>query len=176
MAEIEARRVRLQEHAEVLQRSPVRRPADPVEGLAATRTEPTARWLREHREWVLDPKKNAKLSAAHFDAVAEGLREDSPEYFAHVERRIGLADTSRGNESEDRTAVKYDPADVNTHIRRGGAEVVLTKGEKAAATDGTLLWATGPDRGKPIGVTEFARRKVQMAREGRYHQLNDLTK
>ena len=77
MAEIEARRVRLREHEAALERSPLVQHADPVEALAATRTEPTAKWLREHRDWVTDPKKNAKLTSAHFDAVAEGLTPDT---------------------------------------------------------------------------------------------------
>jgi hypothetical protein len=174
MAEVEARRVRLLEHEQVLRNTPV--PADPVEAACAGLSERSAQWLRKHPEYVVDPRKNAKIRAAHFDAVAEGLREDTPEYFAHVERKIGLSDSTRssrdGSDAGARPAAKYNPADVNTHIRRGGAEVILTKGEKAAATDGTLVWSTGPNRGKPIGVAEFARRKVQMAREGRYNKLD----
>jgi hypothetical protein len=174
MAEIEARRVRLEEQAAALERSPVLQHADPVEALCANRTEPTARWLREHREWVLDPRKSAKVSAAHFDAVAEGLREDTPEYFQHIEHKIGLDGNSRsgGDRGGARPPAKYDPSNVHTHIRSGGSEVILTKGEKEAATNGTLIWNYGPNRGKPIGVAEFAKRKVQMAKDGYYDKLD----
>jgi hypothetical protein len=178
MVEIEARRVRLQEQAEALERSPLVHHADPVEALAATRTEPTAKWLREHREWVLDPKKNAKLTSAHFDAVGEGLREDTPEYFEHVGRKIGLSD-DRTRESGDgaaaRPAMKVT-ADPNTHVQRGGKSVFLSKNERERATDGTLTWNYGPHRGKPIGIQEFARRKAAMHAEGRYRVLDDLSK
>jgi hypothetical protein len=179
MAEVEARRVRLLEHEQVLRNTPIA-PADPVEAACAGLSERSAQWLRKHPDYAVDPRKNAKIRAAHFDAVAEGLREDTPEYFAHVERKVGLNDGSRNNGNDRGAAPKppapFNPSDVSTHIRNDGRVVTLTKGEKAAATDGTLLWATGPNRGKPIGVAEFARRKVQMAREGRYSQLNDLAK
>ena len=66
IAAAEATRVRLQEHEQALQRAPAAQHADPVEAHIATKTEPTARWLRDHRDWVADPKKNAKLTAAHW--------------------------------------------------------------------------------------------------------------
>ncbi len=181
MAEVEARRIRLREHEAALERSPVLQHADPVEALAATRTEPTAKWLREHRDWVTDPKKNAKLTSAHFDAVAEGLTPDTESYFEHVERRIGLSENakgarSEGNRSGGRPPAKYDRRDPRTHVQGCGRDVFLTKGERERATDGTLTWNFGPKRGQPIGTQEFARRKAAMHAEGRYNQLNDLEK
>lgn len=187
MVAIEAKCLRLQEQAEALEKSPLVQHSDPVEALCATRTEPTARWLREHRDWVVDPKKNAKLTSAHFDAVAEGLREDSPEYFQHVERRIGLNDGSQGarsgsDRSSGRPPAKIDPGNPNTHVMRGGAEVFLTKGEKEAALDGQTHVLGRHDLvagrirnpnliGKAIGVPEMARRKAQMVRDGWYNRL-----
>jgi hypothetical protein len=172
MAEVEARRVRLLEHEQALHNTPVV-PADPVEAACAGRTEATANWLRSHPEHVRDPKKLAKLQAAHFDAEAEGLIPDTREYFDHIERRVGIVDSS-GNEraARPRPAPAFNPSDVNTHIREGGRVVTLTRGEKEAATDGTLRWNSGPNRGKPIGVAEFARRKVQMAKQGYYDRLD----
>jgi hypothetical protein len=177
MVEVEARRVRLQEQAEALERSPVLHHADPVEAFIAARTEPTAKWLREHRDWLSDPRKSQKLTAADADAQAEGHVPDTPAYFDYVERFLGLKDCegrsgSNGSAGASKPTPAFNPTDVSTHIRNGGKEVVLTRGEKAAATDGTLVWSTGPNRGKPIGVAEFARRKVQMAREGRYNKLD----
>lgn len=187
MAEVEARRVRLQEHAEAIERSPVLQHDDPVEALCATRTEPTARWLREHRDWVVDPKKNAKLTAAHFDAVADGLREDTVEYFSAIERRIGLSDGTKGVRSDgersgERLPPKIDPNNPGTHVTGGGSKVFLTRGERQAAEDGqTHVWgrhdlAAGRIRdpslvGKAIGIREMARRKSEMVRQGWYNRL-----
>jgi hypothetical protein len=172
MTEVEARRVRLLEHEQALRNAPVV-PADPVEAACAGRTTATADWLRSHPEHVRDPKKLAKLQAAHFDAEAEGLIPDTREYFDHIERRVGIVDSS-GNEraARPKPAPDFNPSDVNTHIREGGRVVTLTRGEKEAATDGTLRWNSGPNRGKPIGVAEFARRKVQMAKQGYYDRLD----
>jgi hypothetical protein len=154
-------------------------PADPVEAACVGRTEPTARWLREHPDWVLDRQKNAKLTAAHFDAEADGVVPDTPEYFARIEKQIGL----RGNGSARGSAggalrnsgvhpADFNPGDVSTHIRDGGREVFLTKGEAKAANDGTLVWNYGPLKGKPIGTQEAARRKAAMFAEGRYNRLD----
>jgi hypothetical protein len=172
LAEIAARKVRLQEHQEALQRAPAV-PADPVEAYCQGRTEPTAKWLREHSEWVTDPRKQAKLTGAHYDAVGEGLTPDTPEYFEHVEKRISLQRGGNGNGNGGRrpaipNVVKNDP---NTHISRGGREVYLTAGEAKAATDGSLIWNYGPNKGQPIGTGEYARRKAAMVAEGRYNKL-----
>jgi hypothetical protein len=177
MAEVEARRVRLLEHEQALRNAPVV-PADPVEAACTGRSEATANWLRAHPEHVRDPKKLAKLQAAHFDAEAEGLVPDTPEYFEHIERRVGLHDGTHnsGNRRSAQPAIKINPADVNTHVRDGGRVVILTKGERERATDGSLIWNHGPKRGQPIGIQEFARRKAAMHAEGRYSVLNDLAK
>jgi hypothetical protein len=122
----------------------------------------------------INSRKSAKVTAAHFDALAEGLQQDTPEYFQHVERQIGLGGNSRRPGSErgavQRTA-DYDPSKPSTHVRNGGKDVFLTKGERERATDGTLVWNYGPNKGKPLGIQEFARRKAEMVREGRFDRL-----
>jgi len=129
LTEVEVRRRELQHHEQALARTPAV-PADPVEAYCANRTEPTQRWLRAHREWVMDPAKNARLTAAHYDAVEEKLVPDTEAYFEFVERAIGLRDGGRR-----RVEAKYNPADVNTHAR--GSSVYLTPGEAERAVDGT---------------------------------------
>ena len=178
LAEVSAQRIQLsQAELQFLQQS--RRPADPIEEFISTRTPETAQWLRSHREWLADPAKNQLLTQAHYHAKGEGLREDTPEYFAHVEKRIGL----RGaNTSGAKRSAPVNPNDVGSHIRNGGQSVTLTKGEYEAATDGqTHVWskydlAAGKIRdpnlvGKAIGPKEYARRKVEMHRLGYYDRL-----
>jgi hypothetical protein len=170
MGESEAKKLRLDEHAASVERMPVH--ADPVEAHLSKFTEPTARWLRDHRDWVTDPRKNAKLTGAHHFAVAEGLEPDTPEYFRAVEEKIGLR--GGGNASGSRGSARrsdIDPSDIRTHIVDGGKGVFLTKGERERATDGSLVWNYGRDRGKPIGIQEMARRKAAMHAEGRYDKL-----
>lgn len=167
---------------------------DPVEAYVQGRTEPTARWLREHREFVTDPRKNAKLTSAHWDAVGEGIALDTPEYFSHVEQFIGIgkaADTvvTAGDDVARPGAVQQQPAVRRPAARQvapvagsggnggaGGAQTVrLTPGEAAAATDGTHQWNyddPSPQKkfrkGDPIGTQEFARRKLALTKQGAY--------
>jgi hypothetical protein len=173
MVEVEARRARLHDQQRYVQNLPAV-PADVVEAACQGRTAATANWLRAHPEHVRDPSKMAKLTAAHYDAEAEGLTPDSREYFAHIERRIGLrGDAVQRKASEVRTGpvpAGVKPGDPVTHVRDG--EVFLTKGERERATDGTLVWSHGPHKGKPLGIVEYARRKAAMHAEGRYNRLD----
>lgn len=57
----------------------------------------------------------------------------------------------------------------NRHVR-----VILTDGERDHATDGTIVWNTDDPTGRfkkgdPIGLTEMARRKMLMKKNGRYN-------
>jgi hypothetical protein len=51
-------------------------------------------WCRQHPEFVTDERKNAAAQAAHFAAVAEGIREWSPEYWNFVDKRLGLKEAA----------------------------------------------------------------------------------
>lgn len=164
------------------------RPSDPVEAYIQGRTEPTANWLRQHREFVVDPRKNQKLTAAHHDAVAEGLSPDTTEYFTHVEKFIGVRKENKEvteGDNVQRPGVAKRPAaravaPVNGARGSGGAvadnnEVRLSQGEAKSATDGTLVWnyddPSGQKKfrkGDPIGIQEMARRKRSMGASGLY--------
>lgn len=158
-------------------------PADPVEAYISNRTEPTAKWLREHREFVTDPKKNARLTAAHHDAIADGLAPDTDAYFEHVETFIGLrkaeGDTkSNGQQAPTKRRATVPVAPVQQSgggTNGGGREVRLSQREAAAAQDGTHVWNyddPSPQKrfkkGDPLGVQEFARRKLEMTKQGLY--------
>jgi hypothetical protein len=165
--------------------------ADPVEAHLAKFTEPTARWLRDHKEWLTDPRKNAKLTGAHHFAVAEGYDPDTPGYFEHVEKTLGLRDEPQparngsGNGQAKTPARRSAPPVAPVNGSAGahssgsgdnrGNQVYLTKNEAASATDGTLVWnyddPSGKDRykkGQPIGIQEMARRKLEMQKRGLY--------
>ena len=165
---------------------------DPIEQFISTKTEPTAKWLREHRDWVVDPKKNAKLTAAHYDAVAEGLTPDTETYFDHVEKRLGMREdgaeksvngSAKPPAQQRRAAPPVAPVNGgggahSSGDSRGATTVSLTAGEARAAQDGTHRWgkhdlAAGRIKDaklvdQPIGVQEYARRKSQMQKAGLY--------
>jgi multidrug efflux pump subunit AcrA (membrane-fusion protein) len=162
-------------------------PADQFEDFVGQFTEPTANWLRDHREWVTNAHKNAKLTAAHFDAVSENLVPDSPQYFERVETLIGLrkveqAPKPNGNgkaQQQRRVAPPVAPTQASGgSVNGGGTQVRLTKGEVERANDGTHVWgkhdlASGRIKeaslvGAPIGNQEMARRKLLMQKDGLY--------
>jgi hypothetical protein len=145
---------------------------DPLEDHFSKFTDRTAQWMREHKDWVTDPRKNAKVTGAHNFAVSEGLTPDTDEYFEFVEKMVGLRGGNGGSRSSTnmrREGPKYDPADHRTHVTPDG--VYLTENERKLATDGTLVFNAGPRRGQPIGIQEMARRKAEMAKQGMYNRI-----
>ncbi len=166
---------------------------DPVENFLSQRTPQTRQWLRDHpddaRALALgtDTRRAAKINAAHAVAVDEGNKIDSPEYFARIEDYLGMtqkpepkaAAQTNGKEPAKRKA-NAPVAPVNASsggTSGGGTEVRLSASEAKAAVDGTLVWNWNDPGGKfkkgdPIGVSEFARRKNEMTKEGRYDPMN----
>ena len=165
---------------------------DPIEQWVQSTTPRTQSWLRSHMDIVRDPKKSAKMTAGHHDALAEGFVPDTDAYFEHVENYLGLkqkpvapepspAPRANGGATTHRrpTAPAASVTPTGGGINGGVREVTLTKGEALAATDGTLQWnyddPTGKNRfkkGDPIGLQEMARRKQKLAADGRYLNAN----
>ena len=146
---------------------------DPVEAYIARCTPETARWMRAHPDDAhviatnSDPQPAAKLTASHNDALAEGFKPDTPNYFNHVERFLGQhggdGDGPRRRRGDDGGGDGGEPA-VKVLKRGekpepGTCHVKMTKREYELATDGSLTWETGPKRGQPLGVAEYLRRK-----------------
>lgn len=157
-------------------------PSDPVEAYVQGRTAPTASWLRAHPEFITDTRKQAKLTAAHYDAEGDGLVADTPAYFAHVEKFLGIGGEvvtkAAPTEAEQVKPKRNAPVAPGSAVANGGGgsgatPVMLTRGEAAAAQDGTHVWNYDDPKGKfkknePIGLQEMARRKVAMQKQGLY--------
>jgi hypothetical protein len=167
-----------------VQQQTVQKPAvgDPVEGWIGSLSAKSQSWVRDHMDYARDQRKNLKLNAAHMDAVAEGVTVDSPEYFEHVERFLGMKkpveqQTSAGT-TQRRPAAPVAPVTQSGGALNGGKRsVTLTRGEREAATDGTHVWnhddpKRGIKKGEPIGINEMARRKHTMTQQGRYNNIN----
>jgi len=185
--ELEIRRKEPQRQQQRTEREPQREAIDddPLEAYVRGRSAPTQKWLRAHPEWVTDSRKNTKLTAAHMDAMAEGLSVDTKDYFEHIESFIGLRkqngnghDTSAATPARRKSSV---PAAAPVHQSGGGMnggngrEVRLTPGEARSATDGTLVWNYDDPSGQKkfkkgdvIGIQEMARRKLDGQRRGVY--------
>jgi hypothetical protein len=133
-------------------------------------------WLESHPECIDNPVKNSKAIAAHNEAIHEkGLAADTPDYFRFIEEQLGYSTVNtKAKEPRNgttRKVVESAPVDRGgggSSGSEGGQKVELTRGELAAATDGTVVWNTGPNKGKPVGAKEYARRKLIGMQEGRY--------
>jgi len=169
ISEASSRRVLLETQKQAIEHASISS-GDAFEDHVSQFTDRTAQWMRQHREWVEDPRKNSKLMGAHHMAVSEGLEPDTPAYFDHVERAIGLrGGGGRSSTHMQRETPKYNPTDHRTHVTPDG--VYLTENEKKIATDGTLVFNFGPNKGKAIGIHEMARRKSEMSKQGYYDRL-----
>ena len=46
-------------------------------------------WLHQHPDVMTDPRKNARITAAHLDAIDAGHAQDSDGYFQFIEEKLG---------------------------------------------------------------------------------------
>lgn len=67
--------------------------ADPFEQFLGQFGPKEQAWFRMHPEFAptTDPGGYHRALAAHYDAVKQGIKESSEEYFAHLDRSLGLA-------------------------------------------------------------------------------------
>jgi hypothetical protein len=180
IAALEVRRHNTRAVAERLDRTPPV-PTDPVEAFAAGRSSEAQAWIRSHPEFVINERKGAKLSAAHSDALAEGITPDTPQYFEHVNGFLGIEGGGAGRRrrsSDSGGEIRRVIVTDNPNKQLGRGEVRMTHGEHRAATE-TLTWNyDSPDgkhkRGEPLGVAEYLRRKGIMKQQpGWFDKLSD---
>ena len=159
-------------------------PADPVEAFTQGMSPRSAAWVKAHPECVTDRKLNARMLAAHNLALADDIAVDSDEYFERIEAGIKPAgavekkpDPKPGADGR-RPSSAAAPAAGGSGAGSGEIEVLLTRREALAATDGTLIWnyddPSGQKRwekGSPIGLKEMARRKVEGMKNGLYDRM-----
>ena len=60
----------------------------------------SADWLREHKSFIRDQNDINDMFRAHESAVQRGIAADTPEYFAFIERRMGIEKQREQQEEE----------------------------------------------------------------------------
>ncbi len=151
---------------------------DPIATFTQGMSAKSAAWIRSHPDCVTDPKKNARMLAAHNLAIADDIAVDSPEYFSRIED--GIAPPVKVQDVQKPVNIRPSApvasgANAGGGMNGGGQSVTLSVREKNAAEDGSICWNHDDKGGKfkkgdPIGVQEFARRKAIMTREGHYNK------
>lgn len=106
-------------------------------------------WLRAHPDYLEDEVKNAELTLADRTARRAGLKPNTPEYFAHIEERLGM----RGDKQDEPEA---------------GAEPVQQQRAAAPAPSAPVSRGAGPGGARATsvrGITETAPGKYRVTAE-----------
>lgn len=146
---------------------PMPRAIDPVEQVKASLSSRSAAWVDKHPEFVRDQRLFRKMVAAHELAVADGIEADSDEYFASVERTLGIrskveAETDDGAFSSASQPVQRRAAPPSAPVSRSGSGT----GSKPNVV---RLTAAEREMADMMGMTEkeYALNKLTLQREGK---------
>ncbi len=126
---------------------------DPIEALNVP--DRAKDWLREHKDFVTNPKQNIRLQAAHFDALDAGLKEFSTDYFIAVEERLGLRDKPKTAKKTERKPAKIE-----------------TDQEEESSDEGRTVIVSAPvnrDTGSGSSETEQNGNRITLTREQAEH-------
>ena len=141
---------------------------DPQEAYIGKFTQRSQEYLRQHRELVTNENKNKRMISAHYEAEAEGHKPDSEAYFQFLDNKLGYADAPKKAPSRMPAGAPVSRGNGDIQSGGNGNVIKLSSGEARAATDGSIVWNAGANKGEPIGVKEYARRKSLMIKNGQY--------
>ena len=172
LAEVVTKLNALKEGKNYIEQRKVEAPVQsPEEAYISKFTPRSQEYLRKHRELISDTNKNKRMIAAHYEAEAEGFAPDTEAYFRYLDQKLGYAEAPKQEKQERQSRMPAAPISRGDggDISSGGPSVIkLSQGEARAATDGSIIWNSGPNKGEPIGVKEYARRKSIMMKQGQY--------
>lgn len=138
---------------------------DPVEQLASQLSGPSAAWVRAHPEYARTPRLTQKMIAAHNLVTADGIASDTPEYFASVEKVLGIG----APVEEDALSSASAPA----QRRSAPAAAPVSRTGTATGTRPNIVRLSAEEREMAgmMGMSpeDYARNKVALKREGKLH-------
>lgn len=142
---------------------------DPFETSIQALPDEAKNWLRGHRDYMTDPRKNARIQALHWDVLDAGHKAFSKEYFDDLEVKLGMREAPKVVKKEDEDD-EIDGAVVSAPVSR---EAVSPSTGKTISTRVTLS-AAEREAAKLAGIDEitYAKQKLklaQMKEEGHYN-------
>lgn len=144
------------------------RPSDPVEQIASQLTPRSAEWVRAHPEYARDPAMTRRMVRAHEDAVDEGLKADSDEYFAFVETKLKIRKAEAPKQEESALSEASAPT------QRRSAPPAAPVSRSGTGTGGTRsnvvsLNSAEREHARAMGMTdrEYAIQKQALIKEGK---------
>lgn len=146
-----------------------RAPADPVEQFASTLSAASATWVRAHPEFVRDSHKNRQMIAAHELAMARGLKADTPEYFASVEKTLDIAAPVVAKTESDTDATADAAQATGGRAAPAAAPVSRSNGAHGNRPNVVKLTPQEVEMAGIMGmsVEDYARNKVALKKEGK---------
>jgi hypothetical protein len=142
--------------------------ADPVDQLATSMQAQfpnSAQWIRQHPEFVRDPAKYKRMTAAHELVVADGVKVDSPEYLREVEKLLKIVPVE----------VEEAPAAAAVRRKAAPAAAPVSRGDGGGESPTRMrLSAAEREAAEMAGLTdlEYARHKAALIKDGRYGRQN----
>lgn len=146
---------------------PMPRAVDPVEQVKASLSSRSAAWVDKHPEFVRDQRLFRKMVAAHELAVADGIEADSDEYFASVERTLGIRSKVEA-ETDDGA---FSSASQPTQRRAAPPSAPVSRSGNGTGSKPNVVRLTAAERemADMMGMTEkeYALNKLALQREGK---------
>lgn len=131
-------------------------PADPFEAAISVMSDKSKEWCRKNKaDLQRSPSRGAKAQAAHLEAVDAGIKPDTPEYFAFLDKQMGYEVTTRKPKPTGQARVAA-PAGARSAPTRGGeiTEVKLSAAEVQMA------------RSMGMSTKEYAANKRELIKNG----------
>jgi hypothetical protein len=151
-----------------------RAPTDPVEAFCAQLSGPSAKWVRENREYVTDQHKHQQMLAAHQLAIARGIKADSPEYFSSIEKTLeigaGAVVVPAGDDADDDPMAAAAATPVVPARRAPAAAPVSRSGNGTGSRANVVkLSPAQVEAARDSGMTveEYAKQGVALRKEGK---------
>ena len=122
-------------------------------------TPASAQWLRENKSYLRDQNDIQDMFNAHNSAVARGVTPDTPEYFAFIERRLGI------DNQDEESAMSSASKPMSRKAAPPAAPVNRTSNNKNSAT----LTRAEADMAQALGMShkEYWTHQQALKKEGK---------
>jgi hypothetical protein len=141
-------------------------PADPVEKIASRLTPRSAEWVRAHPEYATDPALTRRMVRAHEDAIDEGIKADTDEYFEFVETKLKI----RKQEAREEQGSALSEASAPTQRRSAPPAAPVSRASSTGSRSNVVtLTRAERETASALGMTdrEYASNKQALIKEGK---------
>lgn len=134
----------------------------------------SARWLKQNRDHLDSDKAIRRMFRAHEDAVDEGIKPDSDDYFEFIEKRLGISDDRDEDEAPKKRKKEErsddEPMSAAAKPTQRQAPPPAAPVERYGARPNVVrLSRAEADTAKMLGMTEkeYATHKIALQKEGK---------